>query len=563
MKPLKILGKGDLRLTDNDFIAKGGEGSVYGKGDLVYKVFETPKAMPPVDKLIELQNLQHDNIISPIDIITDSNTPVGYSMKWVKNSEALCKLFTASFRNKENISDDNIVALIYNIMKAIIYIHEKKFVIVDGNEFNYMVDKKDYSIPYLIDVNCWQTPSFPADAILPTVRDYQSSSFSSLTDWYTFAIITFQLFTGIHPFKGKYTPNAKMDTVERMKQGISVLDSDVRVPPSTKDFGLIPKSFMQWYTDLFVHGKRVPPPDAVGKIVSTICKDAELISSNESFNIQLLKKLKEDILFLQYVSPIRTEVIKTKSAISIGGNTTPHTTHEVVMVDSIPVLVTIKDDHLDLIVPPNMMISKIDLNCHEFMIVNNSLLVRNGGKIVEIGFKNNENKIIPTMKMVWNVMPNSTTAYSNMFIQSFNGRYMLTIPVVGDTKTIMLSHFVDELNGWRIINAKHLRGTCILSAFKGGEYKKVVVRFNSDYDKYDVRWIDSCDDPAINFVVLPNNICCHIPKDGEFEVFSDLTASNKVKQISNNLIELNMTLVNDGVKVLFTKGKGIYQISLK
>ena len=567
MLKFKIVGKGDLHLSENDFVAKGGEGSIYGKGNNVYKIFESYDHMPSVDKLKELQTLNHQYIISPIEIITSlQGIPIGYSMRWIKDSETLCKLFTTSFRNKEGITEDIIDNLINNMMKTIVYVHEKKFTIVDGNEFNYMVNKKNYTDPFFIDVNCWQTPSFQADAILPTVRDYSSNKFTDLTDWFAFAVITFQLFTGIHPFKGKYTKDERMDTITRMKNGISVFDPNVRVPASVRDFSLIPPNYMKWFKQLFIEGKRMAPPNAICKAVISLTKVAELISSNDSFDISMIQDVGGEILFFKYVNYGNVRIVKTKNTIWIGPNQTSYSDFEVLIVDNEPVLVKSDGEKLVIKSITGSTINEIDLDCQEIMIVENVLFIMNRGNITEIDFmKVNGSKIQPSVRTTWSVMPNSTQSFSNIYVQSINGNIFLSIPVpVKGKKTKFIITSVEELNGCKIINAKHLDTVCIFSVFKDNQYQKCVVRFDDEHVEYDVRWINDCDDSTINFVVLPNGIVAHIPHDGEFEVFSKFWyQQNKVKQIKNDSISMDMTLVNDGMKVMFTKKGKIYSISVK
>ena len=42
-----IPGEGSIKLTQKDFIASGGEGSIYGLGNTVYKIYHDSKKMIP------------------------------------------------------------------------------------------------------------------------------------------------------------------------------------------------------------------------------------------------------------------------------------------------------------------------------------------------------------------------------------------------------------------------------------------------------------------------------------------------------------------------------------
>jgi len=68
----------------------------------------------------------------------------------------------------------------------------------------------NYKTPIFLDVDSYQTPSFHADALMESVRDplIQNNKFTELSDWYSFGIVVFQMYIGIHPFKGRH-PNFK------------------------------------------------------------------------------------------------------------------------------------------------------------------------------------------------------------------------------------------------------------------------------------------------------------------------------------------------------------------
>jgi hypothetical protein len=53
-KTVSIEGLGKVVLSDTDFIAAGGEGTVYRKDGLAIKIYHDPKAMIPAKKIQEL-----------------------------------------------------------------------------------------------------------------------------------------------------------------------------------------------------------------------------------------------------------------------------------------------------------------------------------------------------------------------------------------------------------------------------------------------------------------------------------------------------------------------------
>jgi serine/threonine protein kinase len=229
-----------VELNDNNFKAKGGEGSIYIVGDTVYKVCD-PGKMIADGKFKELAALDHMRIIRPDDVLLDSKSkPTGYTMKVVPgNPLPLAKILSKTYREREGVTPDMMAELVSQISEGIRYIHKKPgYLQVDGNELNYMVTNNHKDI-YFIDVNSYQTPNFPADAIMPSIRDWNAgTNFTQLTDWYSFAIISFYMFTGIHPFKGMHPnfTNLKTSMIERMQVGISVLDKNTQFPQAAVYF---------------------------------------------------------------------------------------------------------------------------------------------------------------------------------------------------------------------------------------------------------------------------------------------------------------------------------------
>ncbi len=67
-----IQGNGYIELRKKDFIAQGGEGAVYARGKIAYKVYSNPSLMIPVAKIEEFSVLDHEYIIRQENILYNS-----------------------------------------------------------------------------------------------------------------------------------------------------------------------------------------------------------------------------------------------------------------------------------------------------------------------------------------------------------------------------------------------------------------------------------------------------------------------------------------------------------
>ena len=90
-----VKGKKDkISLNKNHFVSQGGEGSIYARRGVVYKIYTNPKSMIPFAKMQELSSISNINVIKPEKIVLDKRQkPVGYTMRHVSNTYALCQIF--------------------------------------------------------------------------------------------------------------------------------------------------------------------------------------------------------------------------------------------------------------------------------------------------------------------------------------------------------------------------------------------------------------------------------------------------------------------------------------
>jgi hypothetical protein len=558
-----FVGGKKVTLTQKNFVAKGGEGQIFHRSNVAYKIYEDLTKMIPPAKIGELNLLDDPCIVRPKDLIMNNKKqPVGFTMDWVGDSNhPLCKLFTTKFQRDNGIIIDQIIALVEKIKEVTNFIHNHNCLIVDGNELNYLV-KGDFVTPLFIDVNSWQTPSYQATAIMPSIRDWSTDTFTQLTDWFSFAVVSFQLFVGIHPYKGKHPKYRKNDFASRVRDGISVFNPQVNLPPTTRDFSLIPSSYKDWFYQMFENKDRKPPPTLPGE-AGVIQVTIQVITSTDAFEVTLIKDYGEEILFH---NP-EFDITKTKSKIFIGK--TDYRVSKGVEIlfvspQQIPILVKIQDGMAQFkCLQAGYVMKGNNIACTEMMIVNNTLYLKNGMKLIEMDFKEMSQNIIPMPKTTWTVEPLSSQILSNVIYQSVLGKAFLCIPEPLSGKSRFHNIRIPEIDSHRVIEAKYENQVCCLITHTGKEYERVIIVFDKSFQKYTLRIIQGIDYIPLNFTVLDNGVCVMIPEDNVVELFLNRMDKQEVKRIEDPQIDSSMRVLKDGTRIKFFKDNSLYTMKMK
>ena len=555
-----------IRLNKNNFLSSGGEGQIFLKNNTIFKIYIDQKKAIPYSKIKELSLIQNKNVISPQKLLLNKkDQPIGYTMKYISNTYVLCQLFPRGFRDRENLSNDIVLKLVLKLKDIIEDIHKKNILIVDLNEMNFLVDKKFKEI-YGIDVNSYQTQSFPATALMESVRDRHSSSFTKLTDWFSFGILSFQMFIGLHPYKGRYEkiryPKDKgRELDERMLQNIPIFHKDVRYPKNVLPFDIIPQSYKNWFKAIFYDGKRVMPPSEVVEIiiVPTIIKE---VLGNKDFDIT--KIFEYPLKIVEYLSFDSNKIaVLSNNDIYINNKKQINTDYKNISITPNNKIIgaTILNNFLKLF---NIIENK-EITCNiaaeEVMSYNSNLFIKNKDTFSEIEFIEIGNNIQVVPKIVANVMENSTQIYDGTIIQNMLGRFIISI--FPYTK----SHYqlnIKELDNYRIIDAKYSNKVLIIIGVKKGIYDKFIFKIDDNFSTYSLRKETNISNYCgINFIVLDNGIVVHINENEELELFNNKKESTSVKIIDSNIISGDMKLFQDGVKVLFSKNKKLYRMRMK
>lgn len=556
---LNTKSQGKIILHDTDHKASGGEGSVYVKNGTAYKIYHKVDKMLPIAKIHELQVLKDLKlIVIPEEILYGPNgTPVGYSMKYIDDCEFLCRLFTGIFRKRNKISHSNIIDIIKIMQNTLDNIHSRGIIVGDYNEMNFIMDKGITS-PYHIDVDSWQTPSFKCTAINPSVQDMSVTEgyFDINTDWYSWAVVTFQLYTGIHPYKGRHAKYNASQFSERVRNRISVFDPDVEVPATGQDFSVIPKEHLDYFKQVFVKGDRGIPP-TLGAVNSFIATVAKIVKGSDTFTVEdyysisndinKIFNFKEDLYILTNVGYVDFQKKEQYLAQGIIGLAE--------VLNNQPVIVSKQDNVLTYKTQTGEVIGTSQHDKGFFL--NGACYTICNDQLIENTFEMYR-KVIHTTRLADTVNRNSYSVYDGLIVQDIVRKTYLTIPYkIGYCATTR----VPELDGYRVIDAKYMGGTAIIMAETAGKYDRFIINFEDSHVKYQVSISSDVDLHNINFTVLPNKMTLNVFSDEKIEMFMHNTS--QVKEVTKPPFTTENTLYNHLGRVLYVDGNKIMKCSLK
>lgn len=567
------------------FVAQGGEGAVYIQNGIVYKVCNDPSNMIPEGKFQELAALSHPRIIVPQDVLLDKrNDPIGYTMKAVPGDPMpLAKILTKSYREREGVTPDMMFELVKQIIDGIQYIHSQgktvgDYLQVDGNELNYMVTS-DYREAYFIDTNSYQTPSYPADAIMLSIRDWSVKKgangweWSTLSDAYSFAVISFYMFTAIHPFKGRHPhcTDPKTMMTENMKHHKSVLDPETKFPTGAVYHpfeDVIPGGangeWMQWYKALFVEGKRLPIPGTVSATIVFAPKVKEIKGSGH-FNIEEVKEYAA--MLIQYADKGGRSIAVTKEQVYVDGGIKPKPPGDKLRVGftpqkNVPVAAWLDSGKVMMQNLDTQLPIRCDLSGKNLMACEGRLYVQGQQDVSEVTFIEAGSNPIAAASAVASIMPNATDMYQGVVVQDMLGATMVSVfPKAGHHRQFKMA----ELNGYRVTEAKYEGNVLMIVGIHkaDGHYNRFVFRFANDWQSYDCRVVENITPTGLNFTVADTGICVCINEEDHVEIIRNRKDDTKVTVIDDPDIKGDMRLCHSGAQIRLAYGNKIYNFSMK
>lgn len=547
-------GTQKISLHRADFKAQGGEGSIYVKGKTAYKVYADSQKAIPRAKIRQLAALSRPEIIKPVDVLLDAKqTPVGYTMPCVPDALPLCRTFNKAFRDRNRLTPDRALALVRKLQDGVAHVHAQGLLIVDLNETNFLVDAPLDTL-YFIDVDSYQTPQFPATALMDSVRDRHAQAFSPLTDWFSFAIVAFQMFVGIHPYKGKHAQLKTLD--ERMQANVSALSKDVSVPAVCLPFDVIPPAYRQWFRAVLDDGKRLAPPTDPHLVIILAPPVMRPAYGRSLFDIEELQTFDSDIVQFAHGLPV------TQDGVILGGRA--------LLNSAVRLGIAPQNGHAVAVWVDHGCVRFFDLHAgHELpatvpgddiMATDGRLYVRQGLSLLEIEFLALPAATLVSAKIVATVMENATQLFEGAALVNMLGAWYATLlPARGKAYQVRLP----ELDGWTIVDTKFQNTVMMVIAERRGRYDKLILRFANDFQTYDIRRIPDVHAANINFVALDTGVCLHLTENDELEIFTNKKDDPTLKVLADAMLQGDCRLFKNGAQALFACGNTLHKFAMR
>lgn len=290
-------------LGPHNFVAAGGEGAVYRHNNLAFKILHKGIPSVPADKIKKLEKVRKPGI----NVTLGKTSPEGLAYDWIEG-KPLAECVTNDFW--KSYSYDKAEKVADALKESVALAHGHNFVLVDLNGNNVLL--KD--LPVLIDVEAWSLPNFEANyqtaKISPAIRDWQRQTIGKGSDWYALAILLFEFYIGLHPFRAGQIPGyGNKDWQKRMANGKSAFLAK-SLSPNCRPLDGIPKELRSWMEKIF-KGERTPPPDIKG--LAGVIVQRQVATAHEHFEFIFLQEYPEEILEHRFESGKR--IVKTKNKV--------------------------------------------------------------------------------------------------------------------------------------------------------------------------------------------------------------------------------------------------------
>lgn len=564
-------GRGKITLRTSNYMTSGGQAAIYKAKNTIIKIYTDlarAHADGSIEKIQHLKQLQHPAIIAPKGYVYDKKkNPIGYFMDYAKGI-LLPEITSNDGRTRHNIGDKEIVQIVEQMRDIYQAAHNVGATIVDGNELNWILEisKKGPRLK-AIDVDAWKINKWPATVIMPSIRDWHTKDFGHKSDWFAFAVVTFQLFTGVHPYKGTLAGYKRGDLERRMQDNKSVFEKGVKLNRAVRDFNCIPTDLLEWYKKVFCHKLREVPPGPLqaARAKQGIATAVTYAATSTQLNLNhtlLIDNDKGKILRTFYCAVVQREdgmLIETRHMQEIAN---AQMDAELVAVEGGWLLAEIKNEQLSLQYIANdfkktKQVLALTLQAKALMRSANRLFVFQEDKLVEIKVTMMA-RPIASIAGQWNAMPEASKLFDGVAIIDAMGATYALIPF-GDDKCAKLH--IPQLDGRKIIHAR--AGARFLTVSYQNEKGMIIaanIAFDALFQKYTQATVD-IDEAKRNIAILPKGVTAEIIDDGQLEIM--VPSQQKCNKIADAQISTQMQLKHFADQVIYLLDGKLWSVKMK
>jgi hypothetical protein len=549
--PRKVVldGRGTITLRDSDYVAAGGEGTVYRANATIVKIYADGAKMirdGMTDKIKLLADrLKYNDIIAPQGVVLDeSGKPIGFYMPFV-DGEPLSRVFVSDFRARTRFGDRDAATLADRMREVVQMAHAAKAVMVDANELNWLVQyrMKSGAVPKVIDVDSWAIGRWPATVVMPSIRDWNAAKFDANSDWFGWGVLAFQVFTGIHPYKGKIDGYRPGDLIQRMKDNASVFDARARMPHSVRDFSCIPGPLLDWFQATFQQGERTVPPSPLDRAApakaARIMRAVTTATGSLIFE-RMFGRANDPVIRVwpNGAALLRSGIVvdlATGSDLMSGASADC----EVVRLSGTGWVIADQNGGLP-------RFTHVDGNHRTPLafLMSTRRLFRAGERL----FATTDRELLElqirmlgkptiTVSRRWTMLMNSTSWFDGVAVQDVMGATFVFLPIdhAGSAQVR-----VKELDGLKVISAMaggHF--AAFVAVDRAGGYQKIELTFDKNFGSYSA-WTGGTDSPDLNMAILPTGVVGTIAADGELTLF--VPANGNVNKVQDRHVTTAMEL---------------------
>mgnify|MGYP007096625804 CR=1 FL=1 len=538
------VGRGPVTLETEHFVAQGGEGSVYARDGVAYKLYHDPTRALPEGKLHALGVLDPTHIVRPERLLVKDGAVVGYAMRFVADGRPLAPLFTPAFRRRNGIETATIVRLVAAMRATVAHAHAHAALVVDLNELNTLVGA-DFAEPFFIDVDSWQVPGYPATALLDPVRDRHAATFCPGTDWFSWAVVTFQLWVGVHPYKGKHPTLGTLDA--RMLADASVFDPAVKVPAACPPVEVIPAPLRAWYQAVFQARHRDPPPPVGG--ASAWVPVTRPLSAGEHLRVAVMQT---------YDGQVRAFAARFGVRVAVTARSIWVDAHRVAPAPvgclglafdprGRPVVAALLDGQVTAWCegPVRGAVAADALVGHA-----GHLHARIGDRVVELQIRGSA----LVSRTVARVLPRASALFPGVVVQHLLGAAWVTLLPAGRQVR------VPALDGWRVLDACHTAGVLTVVGARGGRYARLTLRF--DAAGHDLSLDPEVDRPQINLTVLDRGVVVRLEDDDALSLFPTARGATGARRVIDDALGADLELHTCDGGLVAVRGDTLLRLSL-